>query len=48
MVSKCAVYDISLDFYTIRLGVDVSKLHVRSCVHHLKCFSEMNFTESSD
>ena len=30
--SNCAVYDIPEDFSTTRLGVEVVKLHVISCV----------------
>ena len=47
-VSNCAVYEIPEAFSAMSLGVEVSKLHVRSCVHHLRCFLEMNFMESSD
>ena len=36
--SNCAVYDILEDFSAMRLGVEVSKLHVRTCVSHLNYF----------
>ena len=45
--SNCAVNKITQAFSTTRLGVEASKLHVRSCVHHLKCFMDMNFTDRS-
>ena len=34
--SNHGFYDIPETFSAIRLGVEVSKLHVRSCVCHLK------------
>ena len=42
------VYDIPGDFSAIGLGVEVRNLHVRSCVHHFKCFSNMEFMDISD
>ena len=33
---------------TMRLGVEVSKLHVLYCIYHFKCFSKMRFMERSD
>ena len=36
--SNCAIYDIPEAFFIMRVGVEVSKLHVISCVHHFKCF----------
>ena len=46
--SNCAIYDIPEAFFIMRVGVEVSKLHVISCVHHFKCFFGIKFMESSD
>ena len=35
---NCAVYDIPGDFSAMRLGVEVRKLYVWSCVHYFKYF----------
>ena len=32
----------------MRFIIDVSKLHVWSCIHHFNCFSGVRFMESSD
>ena len=38
MGSNCVVDDIPKFFSAMRLEVGVSKLHIRSCAHHFKCF----------
>ena len=46
--SNCVLYDIPEAFSTMRLGVEVRKLHIIYCVHHYKCFSEIQLIDSSD
>ena len=46
--SNIAVYDIHEAFPTMRLGVEFSKLHIRTCVNPLKYVSNMDFMERSD
>ena len=42
------INDILEIFSAMRFGIEVSKLHICSCVHNLKWFSEMKFMEISD
>ena len=42
------ISDISENFSAMRFRIEVNKLHVWSCIYHFKCFSDMNFMESSD
>ena len=32
----------------MRIGVEVRKLHVSTCVYHFKCFSKIKFMDSSN
>ena len=47
MGSSCEVNEIPEGFYSMRIGIEVRKLHVRSCVHHFKLFLVMKFMERS-
>ena len=42
------INDILETFSATRFRIEVSKLHVWSCVHNFKYFSEVKFIESSD
>ena len=46
--SNRAVNKIYETFFVMRLGVHIRKLHVWSCVYHVKFIAEINLMESGD
>ena len=41
------VINVPETFASMVFGVETSKLNVKYCVHHVKCFKKMKLTESN-
>ena len=48
MVTDRLVNNITETFSAMRFGVDISKLHVLCCVHHVKYIADIYIMESGD
>ena len=48
MVADLTINKIYENFASVRFRVEIRKLHVWSCVHHVKCFTKVKLMESGN